>query len=74
MKETGGTWIEALGHGFLQYAEPYCGSCTNMTDRGFGLGGNVVLHMTENVHMQPSLHAVFDNFLGQLKNMNPRKY
>ena len=47
-----------------------------MTDKGFGLGGNVVLQMIENVNMQPGQHAVFDNFLGQLhylKNLHQKK-
>ena len=55
-------WAICSSDGFLHHAEPYCGSHMKVTDKGFGLGGNVVLQMIENVNMQPGQHAVFDNF------------
>ena len=59
-------WAICTSDGFLHHTEPYCGSHTKVTDIGFGLGGNVVLQMIENVNMQPVQHAVFDNFFGSV--------
>ena len=59
-------WAICTSDGFLHHAEPYCGNHTKVTDKGFGLGGNVVLQMIENVNMQPGQHAVFDNFFGSV--------
>ena len=44
-------WAICTSDGFLHHAEPYCGSHTKVTDKGFGLGGNVMLQMIENVNM-----------------------
>ena len=59
-------WAICTSDGVLHHAEPYCGSHMKVTDKGFGLGGNVVLRMIENVNMQPGQHAVFDNFFGSV--------
>ena len=66
-------WAICTSDGFLHHAEPYCGSHTKVTDKGFGLGGIVVLQMIENVNMQPGQHTVFDNFFRSVALLASKK-
>ena len=59
-------WAISTSDGILRHVEPYCGSHSRISDRGFGLGGNVVLGMIEKVNMKATQHVVFDNFFGSV--------
>lgn len=54
-------WVCADPSGYVHHAEVYCGSSTEIQDRGFGQGGNVVLELLEKTQALPGTTVYFDN-------------
>ena len=59
-------WAITSSDGYLHHVEPYCGAHSKIVDRGFGVGGNVVLEMIEKTNLTAGQHVVFDNFFGSI--------
>ncbi|XP_040573820.2 piggyBac transposable element-derived protein 3-like [Lepeophtheirus salmonis] len=57
-------WAACASDGTLLHVEPYCGSCTNIPDHGFGHGPNVVLEMVNKTGLKEGQHVICDNYFG----------
>lgn len=60
-------WTCSDPSGYILHSEVYCGGCTDIPDRGFGQGGNVVLELLKKVNALPGTKVYFDNLFSSVK-------